>query len=156
MKTKILVLKFFWEGCCILWICHLFDFYILNWHFFCNQNLCFEWHVFIHKLNRKSVKSDRDKVRSCNNPENSLYLSPVRQVGRSGQVSLFIESYRMNFLDSLRSGPYLYQTLLNPRFLNSLWYKFHQIIFHQNILKWGPFFQKFDGFSINFQNLTVF
>ena len=66
-----------------------------------------------------SIKSDRDKVWSWENPENFL----VHQVGQSGQSPLFVESCRVNFLDSLRTGPYPYQTLVKQ--INSFLSKQH-------------------------------
>ena len=41
----------------------------------------------------------------------------MHQAGQSGQTPLFVKSSRVNFLDTLRTGPYLYPTLLE--FLDS-------------------------------------
>ena len=54
---------------------------------------------------------DRDKVRAWENPENLLVLSYTSESGCPNQAPLFVETSRFNFLDSLRNGPYLHQTL---------------------------------------------
>ena len=53
------------------------------------------WPQVVNEKKRLGKRGDkyRDEVRSYGKPENSLYLSPIRQVGEHGYAPWLVENY---------------------------------------------------------------
>ena len=59
------------------------------------------------------------EIRSCPERIQKIILPLRPQCVRLAQAPFFVENSRVNFLDSHRTGPYLFQTLVNSQQLGN-------------------------------------